>query len=97
MEKVLGGEKMTLEYLISLVTVLVTLISGFIAKKSNKIPTELIPIQNLLIGLIVAIVEWIITKDFSTAIALSGLIAAGGPYDIVHNLSKLAHKNEENK
>ncbi len=86
---------MTVEYLISLVTVLVTLILGFITKKSNKIPTELIPVQNLLVGLIVAIVEWIITKDFNTGIALSGLIAAGGPYDIVHNLNKLVHKDDE--
>jgi hypothetical protein len=37
---------------------------------------------------IVAIIEWIITKDFSTAIALSGLLA-GGTYDILHNLNKL--------
>ena len=79
---------MTIEYLISLVTVLVTLILGVISKKAPKISDYLIPVQNLLIGLIIAIIEWIITKDFSTAIALSGLIA-GGTYDIVHNLQKL--------
>lgn len=79
---------MTTEYLISLVTVIVTLILGVISKKAPKISDNLIPVQNLLIGLIIAIIEWIITKDFSTAIALSGLIA-GGTYDIVHNLQKL--------
>lgn len=79
---------MTLEYLISLVTILVTLILGFISKKNEKISNKLIPIQNLIIGVIVAIIEWIITKDFNTGIALSGLIA-GGSYDIVHNLNKL--------
>lgn len=79
---------MTLEYLISLITVIVTLVLGIISKKSPKIKNNLIPIQNLLIGVIVAIVEWILTKDFNTAIALSGLIA-GGTYDIVHNLQKL--------
>lgn len=78
---------MTTEYLISLVTVIVTLILGVISKKAPKISDNLIPVQNLLIGLIIAIIEWIITKDFSTAIALSGLIA-GGTYDIVHNLQK---------
>lgn len=79
---------MTLEYLISLITIVVTLVLGFVSKKSPKIKNNLIPIQNLLIGVIVAIVEWILTKDFNTAIALSGLIA-GGTYDIVHNLQKL--------
>lgn len=79
---------MTLEYLISLITVIVTLVLGIVSKKSSRIKNNLIPIQNLLIGVIVAIVEWIFTKDFKTAIALSGLIA-GGTYDIVHNLQKL--------
>lgn len=79
---------MTLEYLISLITIVVTLVLGIVSKKSPKIKNNLIPIQNLLIGVIVAIVEWILTKDFNTAIALSGLIA-GGTYDIVHNLKKI--------
>ena len=79
---------MALEYLISLITVIVTLVLGIVSKKSPKIKNNLIPIQNLLIGVIVAIIELVITKDFSTAIALSGLVA-GGTYDIVHNLQKL--------
>ena len=83
--------KMGLEELVSLVTIIVTLILGVISKKSPKIKNNLIPIQNLLIGTIVAIVEWIITKDFNTAIALSGLIA-GGTYDLIHNLEKLIRK-----
>lgn len=79
---------MTLEYLVSLVTVLVAFLFGYIAKKIPSMSNKLIPIQNLIVGGIIAIIEWIITKDFSTAIALSGLIA-GGTYDIVHNLKKL--------
>lgn len=79
---------MTVNEIISIVTIVVTLICGVISKKSEKISNKLIPIQNLLIGIIVAVVEWIITKDFSTAIALSGLIA-GGTYDIVSNLNKI--------
>jgi hypothetical protein len=38
-----------------------------------------------------ATINLIITKDFSSAIALSGLIA-GGTYDIVHNLEKIIRK-----
>lgn len=79
---------MELETIISLVTMIVTWVLGFVSKKSTFIKDELIPIQNILIGLIVAIIEWIITKDFNTAIALSGLIA-GGTYDIAHNLNKI--------
>lgn len=79
---------MELKEILTLVTFIVTLICGYIAKKNTKISNKIIPIQNLLIGLIVAIVEWIITKDFNTAIALSGLLA-GGTYDIVHNFNKL--------
>ena len=74
--------------LISLVTFIVTLILGIISKKSSFIRNELIPIQNILVGLIVAIIEWIITKDFNTAIMVSGILA-GGTYDIFHNLEKI--------
>ena len=79
---------MTLEAIIMLVTMVVTFFFGLIAKKVSWFNTNLIPIQNILIGVIVAVIEWIITKDFSTAIAISGLIA-GGIYDIGHNLQKM--------
>ena len=74
--------------IVSLVTFVVTLISGYIVKKIPQISNKLIPLQNLAIGLIVAVIEWIITKDFSTAIMLSGVMA-GGVYDIGHNIKKL--------
>lgn len=74
--------------ILAIVTFIVTLICGIITKKIPKISNKIIPIQNLVIGIIIAIVEWIMTKDFSVAIALSGLVA-GGSYDIVHNLNKL--------
>jgi len=79
---------MDLTSMITLVTIIVTFIFGLIAKKVSWFNNKLIPIQNITIGLIVAAVEWIITKDFSTAIALSGIIA-GGTYDILHNLDKM--------
>ena len=79
---------MTLEAIIMLVTMVVTFFCVLIAKKVSWFNTNLIPIQNILIGVIVAVIEWIITKDFSTAIAVSGLIA-GGIYDIGHNLQKM--------
>ena len=79
---------MELSTLISLVTIIVTWLLGVISKKYTKLNNKLIPIQNILVGLIVAVIEWIVTKDFKVAIALSGIIA-GGTYDIFHNLEKL--------
>lgn len=79
---------MEITELITLVTIVVTWILGIISKEYTALNNKLIPIQNILVGVIVAIIEWVITKDFSTAIALSGLIA-GGSYDIFHNLEKL--------
>ena len=82
---------MELTQIITIVTVVVTWILGIISKKSIWVDNNLIPIQNILIGILVAIIEWIITQDFSTAIALSGLIA-GGSYDVFHNMEKMVKK-----
>lgn len=79
---------MEVSTLISLVTIIVTWVLGVISKKYTKLNNKLIPIQNILVGLIVALIEWIVTKDFKVAIALSGLLASG-TYDIFHNLEKL--------
>ena len=79
---------MELTSLISLVTIIVTWILGVVSKKYTALNNNLIPIQNILVGVIVALIEWIVTNDFSTAIALSGIIA-GGSYDVFHNLEKI--------
>lgn len=79
---------MDITSIVTLVTIVVTYLLGLLAKKSTFINNKLIPIQNILIGLIVAIIEWIITKDFKVAIALSGILS-GGLYDVGHNLQKL--------
>lgn len=79
---------MEMTEIISIATFVATLICGVITKKIPNISNKIIPIQNILIGLIVAVVEWIITKDFSIAIAASGIFA-GGSYDIFHNGKQL--------
>lgn len=76
------------DYIVAIVTFIVTLIMGRISKKYTNLSKKLIPIQNLAIGIIVAIINYAITKDFNTSIAISGL-TAGGVYDIIHNLNKL--------
>lgn len=79
---------MEITHLISIITVVVTWLLGVLSKKSTFVKNNTIPVQNILIGLIVAVIEWIVTKDFSLAIAVSGLIA-GGSYDVFHNLEKI--------
>lgn len=70
------------------ITMIVVWVMGILAKRNEWISTNLIPIQNILIGVIVMGVEWIVTKDANVALATSGL-TAGGAYDIVHNFNKL--------
>ncbi len=78
--------------LISVVTFFATLILGYFSKKSSFIKNEMIPLQNLLVGVIVTVIEWIITKDIETSIMISGILA-GGTYDIFHNLEKILKKS----
>lgn len=82
---------MEISTLISLVTIIVTWVLGIVSKKYTKLNNKLIPIQNILVGLIIALIEWIVTKDFKVAIALSGLFA-GGAYDVINNINKMIRK-----
>lgn len=84
---------MELTEILTIVTIVVTWVLGVVAKKSKWINNNLIPIQNIAIGLIIAMIEWIITKDFKVAIALSGLFA-GGVYDVINNTNKMIRKGE---
>ena len=84
---------MEISYIVGTITVIVTLIAGEITKKYPNIDKKkIIPVQNMIIGILVAITMWIITKDFNVAIAGSGLFA-GGIYDLLSNLKDL--KGEE--
>lgn len=85
---------MEFETIMQLVTILVTLVLGVISKKNKYISNNLIPIQNIVIGLVMTIIQWVITKDLSAAYLLCSN-AAGGMYDIVNNLNKLLKKEEK--
>lgn len=82
---------MELSEIIMIVTMIVTWLLGIIAKKLPWFKNNLIPVQNIAVGVIVAIIEWIVTKNFNTAIAMSGLLA-GGIYDVFSNLKKIFEK-----
>lgn len=74
--------------IIQIATVVITLILGVISKKSKFIDSKKIPIQNLVIGILSFGIDYIITKDFNTALIFSGLLA-GGTYDLIKNLKEL--------
>lgn len=79
---------MGIETIMQLVTILVTLVLGVVSKRSKFISNNLIPVQNIAIGCIMALIQWFITKDISLAVGFSGL-AAGGTYDFFKNLLEI--------
>ena len=79
---------MNSEIIMSLVTIVITFVLGLIAKKVSWISNHLIPIQNLIIGIIMALIYYFMNQDISISIALAGLLT-GGTYDIIKNLNEL--------
>ena len=82
---------MNTEIIMSLITIVVTFILGLIVKTDN-----LIPLQNLVIGIIVSLIYYFMTKDISINIALSGLLS-GGTYDIFKNLKEFINNFSNNE
>ena len=82
--------------ILSIITMFVTILFGFLSKKISWFKNYMIPLQNLTIGVIFALVEWIITKDFNLAVAMSGLMA-GGTYDLVKNINQAYQEFQQNK
>ena len=83
-----------IEIIIYFATLVLTWFLGQLSKKYNFVNINLIPIQNVAIGVLVCVINWIFTKDFSLALATSGLMA-GGSYDILHNYNKIKKGNED--
>lgn len=79
---------MEISTIVTLVTIVVTFVCGLVAKRVDKFNDKLIPIQNLLIGIISTIIYYLISKDFDVKILATSL-GTGGAYDIFSNLSKL--------
>lgn len=79
---------MTEQNIIEIITILITLVLGFVAKKNPRFNNKRIPIQNLLIGIASFVIDYIITKDINGSLIFSGLLA-GGTYDLVKNLKEL--------
>lgn len=84
---------MELSTIISLVTIVVTFILGIISKKSTFVKNELIPLQNLIVGIIGSVIYYAITKDINLVIASMGWFT-GGTYDFIKNIKDLLNISE---
>lgn len=84
---------MDLELIIGIITIIVSFVLGLIAKRVIWINNHIIPLQNLLVGIIAAAIYYLITKDVNLVIAGLGLFT-GGTYDIASNLKKLFNKEK---
>lgn len=82
------------ELIVTLLTMSLTWILGFLSKRCPYINNNLIIIQNIVVGLCVSIFYFIITRDFNLAITLSGLFAETG-YNLIHNVEKLIEEGKD--
>ena len=87
---------MNMEIIMTLTTMIVSVVLGAIATKVPWISNHLIPIQNLVIGIILSVIYYIITKNFSIAIASAGIVV-GGAYDLIKNTKLLIDKKRSNE
>lgn len=84
---------MVKENIIEIITVLITLVLGYVAKRNPKFNNKRIPVQNLLIGITSFVINFIVTRDINGSLVFSGLLA-GGTYDLLKNLKKISDDDE---
>ena len=82
-----------LDFWITLATIIATIVIGQLTKKFTNLETKQIPLQNLTIGIVVCIIQYAITHDINTAVAVSGIIS-GGTYDLAKAIKQVFSKGE---
>ncbi len=82
-----------LDFWITLSTIVATITIGQLVKKYTTLESKQIPLQNLAIGIIVCIIQFAITRDINTAVAVSGLMS-GGIYDAGKSIKQIFEKGE---
>lgn len=80
----------------SFVTVIVTFILGLLAKKSTFIENKMIPLQNLIVGIVISIIYYYITRDIEATIVICG-IGTGGVYDLGKSIKELFVRKTDNE
>lgn len=76
-----------IETIVMILTQIIVWILGALSKKNENIKNDIIIFQNGIVGLISCFLYYVVTKDFSVAIATSGLTA-----DIIYNLVHSSYK-----
>lgn len=79
---------------ITIITIVVNILLAQLSKKFTNISSKLIPLQTMLVGIAVCVIEYLITKDINTAVMLSGIMS-GGAYDLGKAFKNLFVKEEE--
>lgn len=82
------------DFWVTLATIIATLFLGQLSKKFEIIEKKQIPLQNLCIGVIVCVIQFAITRDINTSVAISGLFS-GGMYDLGKALLNVFSNGEE--
>ena len=85
-----------IETIINLISMIAIWILGYLSKKSQYINNNLIIIQNIVLGIISAIMYYVVTKDFNISITMSGIFAEIG-YNLIHNIEKLIIEKKTEK
>lgn len=82
-----------LDFWVTLATIIVTIVLGQLTKKFNSLEKKQIPLQNLAIGVVVCLIQYAITHDINTAVAISGIMS-GGIYDVGKALKQIFSEGE---
>ncbi len=84
-----------IDVIISFITMMVTWMLGYYAKRSSFFSNNFIPIQNLIIMILAISLYWFATGDFSLVIASSSPVATI-IYDTIHCVKCEYCKNDNN-
>lgn len=80
-----------IDFWVTVGTIIATIILGSMSKKFKWVDNKRIPLQNIIIGLFVFIIQYLITQDLNGAVAISGILS-GGIYDIGKAISQILNK-----
>lgn len=82
-----------MDFWITLATIIATLLLGQLSKKFEIVKKKQIPLQNMLIGVLVFLTQYLITKNLNVAVAVSGIMS-GGVYDLGKAILQIFKKEE---
>ncbi len=85
-----------MEQIVTIATMVITMLCGYIATKIPWFNNKLIPIQNILIGVSISVIYYIYSKDISYSVTMAGILSTG-VYSLSDNLMELFNQKKEEK